>query len=238
MELFRKIKRKFNKLCFAPLDIFVFHAVSDKFDPERNYEMDWTGTKQFKTNIRSLKQSYEFISLQEAYNILRRCTLVRRKRYAVLTCDDGYACMLDIIPWLEEQKVPLTLFINPRALEPGYFRPDYPGHPDGLYITKEQLDALSSPWISIGSHGYEHTDAKKMSPAEFDKSISRCIEILGSHPRTIPFHAYTWGSWNKASQDILAKHNIIPVLTDGASNYKLKASGLSRKPIDGKIYDF
>lgn len=233
MNVFRRIVRKFNKIRCAPLDLYVFHAVSDNFDPERNFRMDWTSTEDFKQNILSLKERVTFISLPEAERRLEK-DIFRRKRYAVLTCDDGYASLVNILPWLEEQRIPVTLFLNPRAMEPGYFRPDYPGHPEGLYLTAAQVMCLTSPLVTIGSHGYEHTDAVKMSPDEFEDSIRQCVDVLGLHPRFIPYHAYTWGSWNEASQKVLHKYGLMPVLTDGATNHVRNRNGLSRIPIDGK----
>ena len=37
----RKIRRKLAKLCCAPIEVFVFHAVSDCFDERENNRMDW-----------------------------------------------------------------------------------------------------------------------------------------------------------------------------------------------------
>ena len=216
-----KIIRKFEKLRFAPIDVFVFHAVSDVYDPERNFRMDWMSTEDFCRTVRAMKKKCQFISLPEAYEKLKK-DLFRRKRYAVLTCDDGYASVLSVLPFLEKEQVPLTLFINPVCLEGNYFRDDYKTHPEHLYITDEELRQLDSPWVTVGMHGWEHNDVTKMTTQEFSDSVERCVKALAGHPRYISFYAYTWGRRTEKTQRVLSEKNVVSVLCDGASNYKYK----------------
>ena len=205
----RKIVKRIDKLCCQPIEVFVFHAVSDSFDPALNKQVDWSSTTEFKQRILSFKQQYTFISLDDAYHCLHR-DLTRQKKLAALTCDDGFASILSILPFLEHEQVPITLFINPKYLDGTSIRTGYAPAPK--YITQDQLFALKSNLISIGMHGYEHLDAS-------------------SHPRYIPFFAYTWGNHNDTTDRILAEKNIVPVLCDGGATRRYY-NGISRKPID------
>ena len=224
----RKIVKRIDKLCCQPIEIFVFHAVSDSFDPALNKQVDWSSTTEFKQRILSFKQQYTFISLDDAYHCLHR-DFSRHKKLAVLTCDDGFASILSILPFLEHEQVPITLFINPKYLDGTSIRTGYATAPK--YITQNQLFALKSNLTSIGMHGYEHLDATKQTPEEFAESVDKCINILSSHPRYIPFFAYTWGNHNDTTDRILAEKNIVPVLCDGGATRRYY-NGISRKPID------
>ena len=224
----RKVARRLEKMYYAPIEVFVFHAVSDSFDEVVNERADWTQTDEFKNRILKLKQRYRFITLEEAYHKLNTIWF-RKRRYAVLTCDDGFLSVIDILPYLEMEKIPLTLFVNPKYLDGVSKRGGYAQTPK--YITHEQLWQLNSPLLTVGMHGYTHDDVTKMSEQEFNDSVEKCQLILHSHPRYCPFFAYTWGKYTAMTQQILKKKGIIPVLTDGEANYCYK-NGIGRKPID------
>lgn len=224
----RKIVKRLDKLFYSPIEVFVFHAVSDCFDPNLNNESDWSSTTDFKERIRQLKRKYQFVSLEQAYNHLRK-ECFRNKKLAVLTCDDGFASVLSILPFLEQEEVPVTLFINPKYLDGVSKRSDYAVAPE--YITQNQLFGIESSWVTIGMHGYEHLDAIKQTQAEFASSVDQCVDSLKRHPRYIPYFAYTWGNHNETTDHILVDRGIVPVLCDGGVNYRYR-KGISRKPID------
>lgn len=224
----RKIEKRIDKLFFKPVEVFVFHAVSDRFDPTLNKQVDWSSTDDFQKRILSLKQQYTFIPLDQAYHHLRH-DCMRRRKLAVLTCDDGFASIQGILPFLEHEQVPVTLFINPKYLDGTSIRTGYASAPK--YITYDQLFARNSNLITIGMHGYEHLDATKQTPEEFNESVDKCIDMLSNHPRYIPYFAYTWGNHNGTTDRILSEKKIIPVLCDGSATRRYH-NGISRKPID------
>ena len=214
-ELWHKIKRKWMKLRLQPIRVFCLHHVTKEFDPETMHECDWMQIDEFKNKVMSLQQSgVRFISLTEAHDKLQHDWL-RRKKYAVITFDDGNASLKEILPWLEEQQIPTTLFINGQYLDGKSFRKN----PKEQYLTKEELCALTSPLLEIGSHGWEHTDASQMPQVDFENSISRSVALLSTHPRHIPFHAYTWGRHTSQTDEYLRNRQIIPVLVKGKKNY-------------------
>lgn len=225
----KKLSKRLEKVLFRPIDVFVFHSVSDTFDNNCNEKIDWTSTDEFKHNIVSLKCHYEFISLTEVFQKLSGIGL-RRRRCAALTCDDGFKSILSVLPFLEEHQIPITLFVNPKYLDGVSIREGYTRAPK--YITKEDLWALTSPLISIGMHGYEHNDATQLSQEDFSRSVDQCVDLLGSHPHFIPYYAYTWGKYSNLTQQVLKDKGLIPVLTSGGTNYRLH-DGIDRKSIDG-----
>jgi len=214
-ELMRKIRRKWMKLRLQPIRVFCFHHVCAKFDAESMNACDWMPIGDFKSKVQSMQRNgVEFITLAEAYRHISH-DWIRSKKYAVLTFDDGYASLKEILPWLEEQKIPVTLFINGKYLDGKSYRKT----PKERYITEKELFALTLSLIEIGSHGWEHTDASKMTESEFAESIEQNIHVLSTHSRYIPFHAYTWGRYTELSNKTLEERRIIPVLIDGMMNY-------------------
>lgn len=214
--ILHKFRRKLVKFRLQPIRVFCLHHVCEHFDAESMYPCDWMELSELKRKIKDLhNQGYQFISLVDVYNHLKN-DLFRRKKYAVLTFDDGYKSILEVLPWLEEQNIPATLFINGKYLDGTSYRET----PREQYLTYEELFALNSPLIEIGHHGWEHTDATKMTEEKMTESLQKNIEILSSHPRYIPFWAYTWGRHSKPSDLCLENKMITPVLVMGGWNYQ------------------
>ena len=228
---------------YQPIRVFVFHHVSDERDVLVCQESDWTQLDQFKCNIEHLSQHYTFISLSEAHNKLQH-DWFRFYKYVVLTTDDGLASVLNVIPWLEEKKIPLTLFINTRYMDGDKLKPvhlqwlkelapakDEKEIAKRMYMSKEQIFGLSSPYIEIGLHGHEHLDARKISETEFERNIEQCQQLLCNHPRYVSLYAYPWGRSTDASMQYMRNNSIVPVVVDGNKNYVWTGS-ISRECID------
>ena len=211
----RKVFREFLKLRLQPIRIFCLHHVCENFDADVMFACDWMALSVFKQKINNLRdQGYQFISLAEVYNHLKN-DWFRRKKYAVLTFDDGYKSLHEVLPWLEEQQIPATLFVNGKYLDGVSYRKNA----NEKYLTHNELFSFSSPFIEIGSHGYEHIDASKIDNENFRKHIDLNLEILQNHPCYVPFHAYTWGRYTNETNDILKAIHLIPVYVDGMKNY-------------------
>lgn len=211
-----KICRKWMKLRLQPIRVFCLHHVCEHFDADAMYPCDWIALVEFKKKINILRgQGYQFISLTSAYEHLKK-DWFRRKKYAVLTFDDGYKSLNEVLPWLKEQKIPATLFINGKYLDGKSYRET----PNEQYLTYDELFSLTNPLIEIGHHGWEHTAATEMTEEELLESLQKNIEILSAHPRYIPFWAYTWGRHTKSNDNCLLNTGIIPVLIEGNKNYK------------------
>jgi hypothetical protein len=214
--ILQKLQRKWMKLRLQPIRVFCLHHVCEHFDADAMHACDWMPLDEFKRKINALQdQGYEFISLTEAYEHLQT-DYIRLKKYAVLTFDDGYKSLKEILPWLQEQQIPCALFINGKYLDGESYRETSKEQ----YLTYNELFALTSPLIEIGHHGWEHKSVTEMSEEELLESLYKNTDILSAHPRYIPLWAYTWGRHNKNNDGLLLKHDIIPVLIEGNKNYK------------------
>ena len=166
-EIVAKIRRKWTKIRLQPIRVFCFHHVSDSYDVSYMWEEDWTNTDVLKDFIIGLRdKGYTFVSLQEAHEKLKR-DWFRSKKYAVLTADDGFRSLLNILPWLEEQRIPITLFINPKYILENSIGDNTKNRleqtqsklsSDEIYLKLRDIQAIQSPYISFGYHGFEHLD--------------------------------------------------------------------------------
>lgn len=215
-NLFQKICRKLLKLRLQPIRVFCLHHVCEQYDNETMYLCDWMELGSFKNKVNELRNNgYQFISLSEAYKHLKN-DFIRRQKYAVLTFDDGYKSLQEVLPWLEEQQILATLFINGKYLDGVSYREN----PNEQYLTYDELFNIVSPLIEIGHHGWEHTKVTEMTNADFMESLEMNRETLSKHPRYIPFWAYTYGHHSNNNDELLLANKIIPVLIDGNNNYK------------------
>lgn len=214
-SLLKKVRNRWKKIRLQPICVYCLHHVCKHFDAAAMNVGDWMALDEFKQKINDLRsKGYQFISLTAAYEHLKKDRF-RREKYAVLTFDDGYRSLQEILPWLEEQQIPATLFINGKYLDGKSYR----NNANEKYLMYDELFSLSSHFIRIGSHGYEHADASKMSEEDFQKHINMNIKLLQKHPNYVPFHAYTWGRCTKETNDILKNLCVTPVYVDGMKNY-------------------
>lgn len=219
---------------YQPIRVFVFHQVSDIFNPDSMWKCDWTETQQFKRNILYLKREYEFISLKEAHNHLKN-DVFRLKRYAVLTCDDGWASVLSIVPWLAEHKIPLTLFINPQYLDGKH----YQERATEKFLTQDNLLYLISKYseyISLASHGWTHFDVTKYDNEIFVESIEKSENKLSEFNNIIPFYAFPYGKYCMSNLEYLKQRGIFPVFVDDIENLN-DGQRIHRKCIDGARFE-
>ena len=144
-KIWTKIKRKWTKIRLQPIRVFCLHHVCEQFDADTMYPCDWMALDAFKKKINELRnQGYQFISLTEAYEHLKKDRF-RYKKYAVLTFDDGYKSLLEVMPWLEEQQIPATLFINGKYLDGKSYR----NNANEKYLMYDELFSLSSEVFTL-----------------------------------------------------------------------------------------
>ena len=101
-EIWAKIRRKWMKLRLQPIRVFCLHHVCKTYDGITMYQGDWVQIDDFKQKVQRMQQDrVEFISLTDAYNKITNDKF-RNRKYAVLTFDDGYDSLKEILPWLEQ----------------------------------------------------------------------------------------------------------------------------------------
>lgn len=229
-NLWNRIKRKFIKLRLQPIRVFCFHQVSDVFDSTTMWECDWTQTEQFKKNIEVLQTRYTFISLEEARGHMLN-DIFRFRKYAVLTSDDGWASLVNIVPWILEQKIPLMMFVNPAYMLGLDIREN---GMDKLLKQDEvyRLVTLGKPYLQIASHGWDHRLCTEQSLGAFALNVDRSMDVIVDMNGDTRFFAYPCGYHTRELDLLLQSKSIIPVYCDGNQNYN-DANVIHREPIDG-----
>lgn len=223
-EVLKKINRKWMKMRLQPIRVYCLHHVCAEFDAESMNACDWMQIDDFKAKIQALRtEGIEFISLKEACAKMKN-NKIRTGKYAVVTFDDGYASLKEVLPWLEEQKIPATLFINGKYLDGKSYRTN----PKEQYLTNDELWALKSPLIEIGNHGWEHKRVTDIGEDEFEESVQRNVNLLSEHPNYMPFWAYTYGAHTERTDIYLEKKGLVPVFIAGEHNYYNK-NGIDRE---------
>ena len=212
-----KILRRWMRFRLQPICVFCLHHVCEHFDAESMHEGDWIALDTFKKKLLAMQQSgRQFISLSKAHDELTHSFspfAFRLSHYVVLTFDDGYASLREVLPWLKEQGIPVTLFINPDYAAGNAYRES----DKEKYLTLAELSELD---VEIGIHGLQHVDATKMTPTEFRIFVEESIKATQKIDGYIPFWAYTWGRHNEMTDILLQSKNIIPVYMDGMKNYR------------------
>ena len=225
----KKLKEVLLRIRFKPIHVFVFHQVSDEFDPDGMWECDWSNTEVFKHKILALKSRYSFIPLEEAYHHISKDTY-RIKSYASLTTDDGWASLKNILPWLAEQQIPVTLFVNPKYMDGEH----YQIRKTEQFLTTNEVSTIinhNAPLFSIGSHGWAHDDCTTMTFEQFTESVGLSESFLKGIKRKIPFYAFTFGRYTREQKEWLLQQHIVPVLVDTTLNYN-DSSCIHRECID------
>lgn len=211
-----RVKRKWKRFWLNPVRVFCFHQVSDEFDPDTMQLGDWMPTEAFEQRLLALKKNHVFVPLEEACRHISndRCRL---KYYSVLTADDGWASLKSILPWLGEQKIPVTLFLNPLYMDRKHFRE----RETECYLSEDDIRSICDTYtnVSFGMHGWEHVDVTKQSEDEFRKNVKQSVDALKDYASFVPFFAFPWGRRNGMNVQVLKEFELIPVLMDGLVNY-------------------
>ena len=163
---------------------------------------------------------------------MMRKDVFRFRDYAVLTSDDGWASLMNVLPWLAEQGIPVTLFLNPCYFDGVHFREK---ETERYLLSKDIRDICDTyPNVTYGMHGWEHIRATDHTVEEFRESVRSSFEALRDFPNFIPFFAYTYGSFDASHDHVLSEYGFIPVLIDKEKNVD-DLSCIHRELLDGMV---
>ena len=154
--------------------IFVFHDVSDP-DSQQFSESYSTPVEVFRNQIEFLSQRFEFVPLN---SVLEPRAILRKRRIASLTFDDGFLSVRDdAFPFLSSKGIPFALFVNGTAVKHNRLSNcAIPTEPSREFSSKVFLDEddvryLSGRGVLIGSHSYNHKVLSACSDEELDEEI-------------------------------------------------------------------
>ena len=114
-----------------------------------------------------------------------------------MTSDDGWASLKNILPWLAEEKIPVTLFLNPLYMDGVH----YQSRDSEKFLTKEEVADLTEryePFITIASHGWSHKRSSDMSDDGFVENIQKAESGLSDIPGKIAFFVFPFCSYSNS----------------------------------------
>jgi peptidoglycan/xylan/chitin deacetylase (PgdA/CDA1 family) len=139
----------------------------------------------------------------------------------LLTVDDGWKSVMNILPILDAQQVPVTLYLYPVVI-----------HKDvKQYINPDDLKViLQNKWINYGCHSYTHPVLTKMDDAQLKHEVVDSKEKLEDWLGvTLNTFAYPYGMLNKRVENYCKKYySIILGVNDGFNNVKTNRYNLDR----------
>ena len=122
------------------------------------------------------------------------------QNYAAVTFDDGFhSVAVNALPELGQRSIPATMFIVSGCLgrSPAWLSEEYLGNLAETTVTPEQLRALPSPLVTLGSHTVSHPRLDRIPLGEARKEIEdsrQQLEALGCG--TITLFSFPHGAFN------------------------------------------
>ena len=185
-------------ICKGNRFIFCYHDIS-KEKEEHHSPLYSTTIEQFVGQIKFLKKKFDFVTLDK---IIDQDKLCSNKNYAAITFDDGFKSVIDNAwPILKENKIPITIFVNKRAIEEDrLWVTDYVSNSSTsknhkefiellenyencvndykssyrkrVYLNKEELLHLKKEGVSIQNHTLSHPVLSKINEEQFSYEIN------------------------------------------------------------------
>jgi peptidoglycan/xylan/chitin deacetylase (PgdA/CDA1 family) len=186
-------KQSAQERCAAgtvPIMTLLYHRVADTHP--NSWTIDWDC---FRYQIEWLGQHFEFVSLAEAQ---RRIASGHNSVPTVsITFDDGYAENCEkAIPWLIEQKVPVTYFVTSDNILSGRPYPHDLEHKCPLPPnTVAEIQAMADAGIEIGAHTRSHADLGRIESIEelTDEIVGSKYDLEALLDKPIRFFAFPYG---------------------------------------------
>jgi len=184
--------------------IFAFHLVEPK--PQNPYLKPISITPEgLRQVIRTLRWlGLEAISLKEALR-LKDDALNTTNKF-VMTFDDGYENFYThAAPVLAAENCPASVMILANKAGCVNDWDPYQSEPPRL-MSMDQIKTLSrNPLFTFGSHGLDHLNVTKLTPAQMHPEILGSYEILSTELQNafVPVFAYPWGKSSQVAHELI-----------------------------------
>jgi peptidoglycan/xylan/chitin deacetylase (PgdA/CDA1 family) len=154
---------------------------------------------------------------------------------ALLTVDDGWADVREVLPVIRERKAPLTLFLYPSVLQ---------GH-SRAYLSAAQLpDLEKEPLLSFGCHSYTHPVLRHQSSRGMRREVVTSQAWLETRlNRKVDDFAYPYGMFDRKTKRAVAQHYQMAFGVDDGPNtvardpYNLRRFVVYRTTTMGEFID-
>lgn len=185
---------------------------------------------QFEEHIKYLKNNFEIISLEDAFQI-KKSGIKSKKRRITISFDDGYSNnLINALPVLEKYEVKATFFISSVLLTNHNALMWSDVISFARYLSKGnciQVDNID--FMKIGKYGLInmknnediYSYIKKLSCAKRDVVIKDLIKKYDLNNRLIDYPEEWWRLLNKEELALLAKSKYVQIASHTHSHYNL-----------------
>ena len=169
------------------ISILCYHGISE------NSEKHSINRKDFESHIEKISKYSKFISLEEAVGMLDG--IKSNGSAVVLTFDDGFADLLDIVPFIKKYNVKPAVFV---LSDPEHADRAELNNQDRLMTVEEIKNLRDNGW-TIGCHSATHADLSALNQAEIKKQIiDSKFHLERRLGFKIDYFAYPKGAFNEA----------------------------------------
>ncbi|NTV51580.1 MAG: polysaccharide deacetylase family protein [Candidatus Firestonebacteria bacterium] len=137
----------------------------------------------------------------------------------LVTVDDGWQDVQNVVPFCRKNQVPLTLYLYPLVLN------------HGLYLRDAELEALkNNPLIDFGCHSYTHPVLRRLSaPLLTHEVLDSQTWLERRLGRRLDTFAYPFGMYDTATRNLVAAHYKLAFgVNDGGNRRKTSTANLNR----------
>lgn len=224
-------------MMFARTLVLCYHAFSN--GPVVNTSIR---PEYFRNHIRELRrEGFKILTLKESIPIFKAGDK-SDSLYAIITFDDGWESVYKYgFPIIQEEEVPVTLFIFPRVIS------KRPG-----YLSWEQVrEMVASGLVELGSHGLSHvpldcsTFPRRLHCSWFlSTELQFSKEIIGMNTGKAVFAiAFPYGVHNELTDEFVKKYDYIlaftvdnPIVSGYRGRFRIPRLVIGRK--DKSIMDY
>lgn len=202
--------------------ILLYHHVSSKTPKSTSVSVS-----QFKQHLALIEElGLKVVPLTTITNAIKNNQPVSND-WVAITFDDGYRSVYDnAFPLLQENKMPFTVFVNPKMVKPSK-----------LYMDWTQIKELSEAGVIIANHTMAHENLVRdgLTNEQFINNIEQAerqiVKQIGQNHKML---AFPYGEYNEQIENTLANLGYIGFAQhSGAINHTSNLTALTRFPANG-----
>ena len=211
------------------LRVLAYHSISDQ--PDGEFSRVYCLPKRvFQRQILTLlRLGFIFIHPDEVVNYLQGQSLLPR-RACVLTFDDCYRDLLDILPFLRANSISAIAFAVSGAVGAKAFW-NKPMSAQLPLLSVRELMELQASEVEIGAHSRSHQQLNLLDIHEaHEEIVGSIVDIKNRGLKSPRFFAYPYGEYSQQIQDIIRTAGIIAAfsINPGIVNRESDPTAISR----------
>lgn len=171
------------------IPILMYHSVNNEINSSQHpYLCTVTTPRKFERQMQLLvDNNYTFLKLSEINGVLNDNSLSQKKKYVIITFDDGYEDFYKFaLPVLREFSIPANVFIPAGIVES-----DKPYLEDGFLMDWNQISTCVKFNVEVGSHSLTHGSLVTLTYNKIKRELSESKEIIEKR-LSLPINSFSY----------------------------------------------